>query len=278
MMRKVYPILLTVAGSDCSGGAGILADVKTACALGVYAASVVTAVTSQDSRGFFRSHVVSPEVVEEQLRTVLSDLRPNVVKIGMLGSEENVRTVARTLRDLCHAPVVVDPVMGSTSGGRMLDESGVAAMIEELFPLSTVVTPNAPEAEALSGCRVRTVEEARLAACRLQTCGPEAVLVTGGHLPGEEVTDVLCAGLNDVVDFHTPRIATRNLHGTGCTLSSAIACMLAMGHPVKKAVGCAISYMHNAIRAGADVDFGFGAGPVNHGYDPVPMHICELKY
>lgn len=277
-MKKFYPILLTVAGSDCSGGAGIQADMKTACALGVYAASVVTAVTSQDSRGFFCSHVMPPHVVDEQLRTVLADLRPGVVKVGMLGSEGNVRTVARALRESCRAPVVVDPVLGSTSGGRMLDAGGVGAMVDELFPLATLVTPNAPEAEALSGCRVRSVEEARFAARRLLACGAGAALVTGGHLPGDDITDVLCMADGTEAGFVSPRVATRNLHGTGCTLSSAIACMLALGHPLKEAVGRAVSYMHNAILAGADVDFGPGAGPVNHGYDPVPMHICGGKY
>lgn len=266
-MSSPPPRLLTIAGSDSGGGAGIQADLKTFAAHGVYGMSVVTAVTAQSTTAVTAVHDVPVEVVAAQLEAVFSDLGVDAVKIGMLSSVPILRAVAAALRARRPRHVVLDPVMVSKSGAPLLQDDAVAALAEELLPLSTLVTPNLPEAARLTSLPVASLAEREVAARALAARGP-AVLLKGGHGAGDadrdEVADLLVAagGAGAVRRFVHPRLATRSDHGTGCTLSSAIAARLALGAPLEQAVGGAIDYLHGAI-AGA-YPLGAGRGPVDH--------------
>ncbi len=255
------PRALTIAGSDSGGGAGIQADLKTFAAHGVYGMSVITAVTAQNTREVTAVEEISPEVVTAQIDAVLSDVGADAVKIGMLSSARIVRAVAGRLA--AHRPrhVVLDPVMVAKSGDALLAADAVEALREELLPLATLVTPNLPEAERLTGLPA-IEEDLEPAAQALAERGP-AVLIKGGHGRGDEVLDLL---LDDggVRRFTHPRLDTTSTHGTGCTLSSAIAARLAAGEDLRAAVGGAIDYLHGAIAAAFPI--GSGHGPVHHLY------------
>ncbi len=242
--------VLTIAGSDCSGGAGIQADLKTMMAHKVYGMSVITALTAQNTTGVYGIMEVSPEFLEKQIDCVFSDIYPDAVKIGMLSSAELIHTVARKLKQLGAKHIVVDPVMVSTSGSRLLEESASAALMEELVPLAEVITPNIPEAEVLSGMKIATVQDMEEAAKKIAQSYPGAVLIKGGHQ------------LNDANDFlymgeksfwlQGERIDNPNTHGTGCTLSSAIASNLAKGYDMYESVRRAKNYISGALRAGLE--------------------------
>ncbi|MHC4943518.1 MAG: bifunctional hydroxymethylpyrimidine kinase/phosphomethylpyrimidine kinase, partial [Planctomycetota bacterium] len=236
---------LTIAGSDSGGGAGIQADLKTFAAFGIFGTSAITAITAQNTLEVTSIHPVPPGVVKDQVDAVLSDIGADAVKTGMLFSAEIVTAVAQVLAD--HGPphVVVDPVMISKSGAELLDAGARAVVKEELLPLCEVLTPNLPEAEALLNRPVKTVDEMREAAASLHRLGPPYVLVKGGHLEGE-VVDILYDG-RALHEFRSERIDTRHTHGTGCTLSSAIAACLALGMKVPEAVGTARDYVARAI-------------------------------
>lgn len=256
--------LLTIAGSDSGGGAGIQADLKTFAAHGAYGMSAIVALTAQNTREVRAVHGAPAGLVAQQIDAVFEDLGVDGVKIGMLATPELVRTVADRLR--VHArpslPIVLDPVMIAKSGARLLAPEAVAALREELMPQATIVTPNLPELEELSG-RPRATETERLAAAaEIGALGP-AVLVKGGHGDGDELIDLLWTP-EGVHRFVHRRIATRSTHGTGCTLSSAIAARLARGEALTEAVGGAIDYLRGAIAAA--VPLGQGAGPVDHLY------------
>ena len=259
-------IALTVAGSDSSGGAGIQADLKTFAALRVYGASVITALTAQNTRGVQAIHDVPPDFVTAQLDSVLSDLSVDAIKIGMLSCVSAIRAVADGLRR--HAsgiPVVLDPVMVATSGDRLISDDAVAVLRDELFPLATVITPNLPEAATLLGEEVATNENAAVAqARRLLAVGARAVLIKGGHAEGTESVDHLLAADGTLRRFAAARVATRNSHGTGCTLSSAIAAGLARGLSLGDAVKDAKTYITASIRAADAIEIGTGHGPVHH--------------
>ena len=261
------PNVLSIAGSDPSGGAGIQADLKTFAALGVYGCAAITALTAQSTRGVTAVMPVSPEFVDQQLETLLADVRVAAVKIGMLGTGGVVRAVAAALRRHHLPHVVVDPVMAATAGGRLLDDDGIAALRDELLPLATVVTPNASEAGILvRGAAPRTVDEARSAAHALHAAGARSVLVTGGHLAeGDEVVDVLYDG-RILGEVRTRRVRGRGTHGTGCTLSSAIAAFLARGVALPEACARAQRFVANAIAASGELAVGAGNGPVH------PLH------
>jgi len=266
--RPAPPRLLTIAGSDSGGGAGIQADLKTFAAHGAYGMSVVTAVTAQNTRGVTAVHEVPPEVVEAQLDAVFEDLGADAVKIGMLSSAPIVRAVARSLARWLRdggPPVVLDPVMVAKSGAPLLADDAVEALLEDLLPLAALVTPNLPEATRLTGFPVDTEEERETAARALAARGP-AVLLKGGHGEGAEVVDLLLdpAGPEPLRRFRNPRLATRATHGTGCTLSSAIAVRLARGEPLAAAVEGAIAYLRGAMAAAYPL--GVGHGPVDHLY------------
>ena len=267
--RKPPPVALTIAGSDSGGGAGIQADLKTFHQWGVHGTSALTAVTAQNTLGVQAIHPVPAATVASQIRSVATDLPPRAVKSGMLATAAIVATVADGIRRHRLGPYVLDPVMVATSGDTLLEADAVAAVRHELLPLATIVTPNWPEAALLTRTRTRTrtrVTEANRrgmarAARALVDAGAGAALVKGGHLDGDEVVDLFWDGQSEVV-FRGPRIDTRHTHGTGCSLSAAIAAGLARGAGLEEAVGRAVRWVREAI-AGAP-GLGGGDGPVNH--------------
>ncbi|MDA8446814.1 bifunctional hydroxymethylpyrimidine kinase/phosphomethylpyrimidine kinase [Paracidovorax valerianellae] len=268
-----YARVLSIAGSDSGGGAGIQADLKTFSALGCYGMTAITALTAQNTQGVRAIHGVPPDMLRQQIDAVVEDIGVDAVKIGMLHSPETVRVVADALRRHRLPHVVLDPVMVATSGDRLIAPETVGVLVDELFPLAALITPNLDEAALLLRRPVDGAEALDRAAQDLLALGAPAVLLKGGHLPGDWVIDVL-AGPNGLQHrLQSARIATHNGHGTGCTLSSAIAAHLALGHPLIQAVEQARAYILAAIAAGADVHTGRGHGPLNHGHSPVAQHI-----
>jgi hydroxymethylpyrimidine/phosphomethylpyrimidine kinase len=258
------PVALTIAGSDPSGGAGIQADLKTFSALGVYGTSVVTALTAQSTRGVSGVHVVPTEFVTAQLETLVSDIRLDAIKIGMLANADIVRAVGEFLRRHPHEHVVLDPVMVATSGDRLLDEDAVRA-IRHLMPLASIITPNLPEAAALLDTRLaRNLPELRLQATALQEMGAPRVLIKGGHLTdGPEALDLLLH-LDGEAVLRAPRVNTVNTHGTGCTLSSALAALRPQRGSWLQTALDAKSWLTAALVAADGLEIGHGHGPVHH--------------
>ena len=256
-----YPIVLTIAGSDSSGGAGIQADIKTMSAIGVYAASAVTAVTAQNTLGVDGVQGIDPDMVARQIDAVFADLRPDAVKIGMLYSRSIVEAVADRFSHWRPQNVVLDPVMISTSGSPLIEEDAVEAIKEKLFPFATLLTPNRMEAEHLTGIPVDSLETAREAARRIVEKGCRAALVKGGHLDGDVAVDVLFAD-GELREYSSRRVVSVNTHGTGCTLSSAIAAFLLKGHDIPSAIPQAKALLAHAIMRGKDAGIGKGNGPI----------------
>ena len=256
------PTALTIAGSDSGGGAGIQADLKTFAALGVYGTSALTAITAQNTVGVTGVHEVPVDIVAAQIEAVLTDIGADAVKTGMLSSAAIIETVARELAHFRVDLLVVDPVMVAKSGDRLLREDALDAMRRNLVPLATLVTPNVPEAKALTGLTIESPEDIRAAADRIVGMGAKAVVVKGGHLSGPPV-DTLYDG-HEFTEFTTERIETKNTHGTGCTFASAIAAGLANGLVLQEAVSDAKEYVTEAIRHSFPV--GQGHGPLNHFY------------
>jgi len=271
--EKHYPRVLSIAGSDSGGGAGIQADLKTFSALGCYGMTAITALTAQNTQGVRGIHGVPAEFLAAQIDAVVEDIGADAVKIGMLHAPEIVRVVAQAIRRHGLRQVVLDPVMVATSGDRLIAEETVAVLVQELFPLATVITPNLDEAELLLGHKIQGAAALEPAARELLALGAQNVLLKGGHLPGDEVVDLLLQPHSAPVRLASPRIASRNVHGTGCTLSSAIAAHLATGHHLEEAVRLARAYILGAIAAGADVHTGHGHGPLNHGHAPLAMQV-----
>ena len=262
------PVALTIAGSDSGGGAGIQADLKTFHQWGVYGTSALTAVTAQNTLGVQEIHPVPAATVDAQIRSVATDLPPAAVKSGMLATSEIVHTVAGAIRRHRLGNFVLDPVMVATSGDRLLSPDAVAAVRDGLLPLATVVTPNWPEAALLTGVTEANLSGMAMAVRALVDAGADAALVKGGHLKGDEVVDLFWDGETEHL-FRAPRIRTRDTHGTGCTLSAAIAAGLARGTPLPEAAGTAVAWVRSAI-AGAP-GLGAGHGPLNHFADvPLP--------
>ncbi|MCF6507876.1 bifunctional hydroxymethylpyrimidine kinase/phosphomethylpyrimidine kinase [Blastococcus sp. MG754426] len=261
------PTALSVAGSDPSGGAGIQADLKTFSALGAYGTAVLTALTAQSTRGVDGVHPVPAEFVTRQLHTLLDDVEVHATKLGMLGSADVVRAVAAVLAERLPGPVVCDPVMVATSGHRLIDDDAVAAVRTELLPLADLITPNVPEAAALLDTEpARDVDELHEQARALLALGPRAVLIKGGHLGGPESVDVLASAAG-TTETRRPRIDTTATHGTGCTLSSALAALAARaGEPPDWVVLVepARDYLQRALAGGAALRIGAGHGPVHH--------------
>lgn len=275
--RKGYIVALTVAGSDSSGGAGIQADLKTFSALGLYGASAITAITAQNTEGVHSQFAIPSEMVYNQIIAVMEDLQPSVVKIGMLSNAEVASSVADALESY-DVPIVLDPVVVSTSGHRLLSAEALYVVKRRLLPIAKVVTPNIPEMHALTMLPLSTISEKLVAARYLISLGAQAVLLKGGHEMGDIKTDILYQhDDDDIKETHlsAPTIATLNTHGTGCTLSSAIAAYIAMGFCLSEAVTRAKEYISNAIIAGADIHVGKGNGPVNHLFNPLKMHVYE---
>jgi len=264
---KHYARVLTIAGSDSGGGAGIQADLKTFAALGCYGMSAITAITAQNTLGVRAIDPLPPAILAAQIDAVAEDIGVDAVKIGMLHNAEVVRVVADAIRRHRFERVVLDPVMVATSGDRLIAEDTLAVLVRELFPLATVITPNLDEAGWLLERTLADAAALEPAARDLQALGAHAVLLKGGHLPGEEVIDLLLDGTG-IQRWQAARIASRNTHGTGCTLSSAIACGLALELPLREAIVLARSYVRAAMASGADVRVGSGHGPLNHGFAP----------
>jgi len=252
---------LTIAGSDSGGGAGIQADLKTFAAHGVFGTSALTAVTAQNTRGVVCWQALPADLVTAQIEAVAGDLGADAVKIGMLATAAIVEAVAAAIRALDLPQVVVDPVMIAKGGDRLIDADAVAAMRSELLPNAHVVTPNVPEAEVLAGMPVRSLDDMRQAGERILRSGPRVVLVKGGHLDGPDSIDIACME-SGTFEIRRPRIETRHTHGTGCTLSSAIAANLALGLPDREAMEAAREYLDGAIRHAPGL--GAGHGPLNH--------------
>ncbi len=258
--------VLSIAGSDPSGGAGIQADIKTVTALGGYAATALTALTVQNTVAVSDVQILDPFFVEAQIEAVIRDIGVDAIKIGMLAQRSLVEIVARTLEAHArHVPVVLDPVMVASSGGSLLDEPGRRLLAQRLIPLSALVTPNLPEAEALTGISVSDEGGMHQAAEALLLMGASAVLVKGGHLQGNEVVDLLRTADGAERRFVSERIETRATHGTGCTLSTAIATGLAQGMTLESAISRAIGFVHDAMRAARPLGHG-GAGPLDHAF------------
>ena len=276
-----YPRVLTIAGSDSGGGAGIQADIKAISATGSFAASAITAVTVQNTLGVEAVHPVPIDIISQQIRCVLSDIGADAIKIGMLHSAEVVRAVVAALRDAASCSIdsdvpvpfswasniVLDPVMVSTSGHRLIEDSAVEVLQRELLPMARVITPNVPEAEVLAGCAINSEDDFPAVARALSAGGRVSVLMKAGHLCGSDAADLFYNAEEDRISvFSHPRIDTPNTHGTGCTLSSALASYLAQGLPLDDAVGAAIDYISGAIASGASYTIGHGHGPVDHFY------------
>jgi len=259
--KRAPPVALTIAGSDSGGGAGIQADLKTFHAFGVFGTTAITAVTVQNTLGVSGVHAIPLDIVRAQIDAVAEDLRPAACKTGMLATREIVNEVARAIRANKLPNYVMDPVMVATSGDRLLDQDAETALLAELVPLATFVTPNIDEAALLTGQAVRTTEDMKAAAEFLVRAGARAALIKGGHLESQIVTDILFDGRSMNVWTHD-RVATRNTHGTGCTLSAALAAGLAHGRSLEQAVADAIEFVHRALLTAPPL--GRGRGPVNH--------------
>jgi hydroxymethylpyrimidine/phosphomethylpyrimidine kinase len=258
------PVALTIAGSDSSGGAGIQADLKTFAAFGVYGASVITALTAQNTRGVSGIHEVPPDFVTAQLDAVFDDLDIAAVKIGMVAQLATIEAIATALSRKSPKYVVLDPVMVATSGDRLLSADAVSALRERLIPLASLITPNLPEAAALLEEAVASDETAIASqGKRLLAMGARAVLIKGGHGHGRESIDYLFRG-DDIIALPAPRVATKNTHGTGCSLSSAIAAGLAKGEALEQAVRGAKTWITAAIEAADRLGIGHGHGPIHH--------------
>jgi len=257
MMARV----LSIAGSDSGGGAGIQADIKTVTALGGYASSVITSLTAQNSLGIQSIMDVPPEFIRTQIKSVLSDIGADAVKIGMLSREDVIVAIANELQDLGNVPIVIDPVMIAKDGTRLLHKHANDALKRDLCPIATIITPNVPEAEELTGFRIQSVDDMRHAGRMLMSLGPKAVLITGGHLDVDEIPNLLTTDDGEHV-ITMMRIRTPHTHGTGCTLGSAIATRLAQGYPLPEAVKSAIDYVACAVQEAPGI--GHGHGPLSH--------------
>lgn len=251
--------VLTIAGSDSSGGAGIQADIKTITAHGLYAMSAITALTAQNTTGVYGVSEVAPEFVGKQLDCIFNDIPPHAVKIGMVSNAAIIKVIAEKLTDHPVEHIVVDPVMIATSGSKLLIDSAIDALKTLLLPLATVITPNIPEAESLSGMTIETKEDMLRAAHHISRLNPY-ILIKGGHLA--DCADDLLFADGRVYWFESRKINNPNTHGTGCTLSSAIACNLAAGYPIKESIQKAKAYITGALEAG--LNLGKGSGPLNH--------------
>ncbi len=271
---KSYPRVLTIAGSDSGGGAGIQADIKSISATGSYAASAITAVTVQNTLGVEAVHPVPAGIIAAQIRCVLSDIGADAIKIGMLHSAEVVLTVRKELRDAVRkgwlerpVNIVLDPVMVSTSGHRLIENDAIRVLSRELLPMARVITPNIPEAEILAGIRIHSQEDLPAIARKLSNNGTVSVLLKAGHLTEDTLTDVFYNAETDhILELTQRRLQTPNTHGTGCTLSSAFASYLAQGLSLDDAARAATGYIHGAIVSGAGYQIGHGHGPVDHFY------------
>ena len=277
MTQYVYPSVMTIAGFDPSGGAGIQADIKTISALGCFATSALTALPVQNTLGVRSIHSIPMEVVEDQIRAILDDIPPDAIKIGMVHSVELVETIVRTLGVYPRVPVVFDPVMVATSGHKLIEDSTIAAIVELLFPLADIITPNLDEAAVLAKMEINTLEDMYAAGEKILALGCNSLLLKGGHLKTDRLTSLFFDGNGGVSEYSSEKYDTRNTHGSGCTLSSAIASYIARGENLVDAVRLAQDYVTGAIFHGKDVKIGQGNGPLNHFYNPLKLRKLRAK-
>jgi len=277
MSKYRYPVVLSIAGSDSGGGAGIQADLKTMSALGCFGTTAITAVTVQNTLGVSGIHLIPVAFVKAQIKAVMDDLKPSAVKIGMVPSAELAIAIAEVLAVYPKVPIVFDPVMVATSGRRLIESDTIAVFKKELFPLAQIVTPNLDEAAILAEIEINTLADMKAAAVRIMQYGCNAVLVKGGHLKGPNLFDVYLDKHGDERIFRSTAIDTPNTHGTGCSLSSAIASFIALGYNLNKAVMQSKLYVQHAIEHGTDVKTGSGHGPLNHFFDPQKLMKLKLE-
>ena len=263
-----YPVVLSIAGSDSGGGAGIQADLKTISALGCFGTTAITAVTIQNTLGVSGIHPIPVAVVKAQIKAVMDDLQPNAIKIGMVHSADLAIGIAEALSPYPTVPVVYDPVMVATSGDRLIAADTVDTLIKRLFVIADLVTPNIDEAAILAQMEIKTVSDMKEAALRIMQYGCNAVLVKGGHLQGPELFDVYLDKHGVERVFKSSAIDSCNTHGTGCSLSSAIASFIALGNDLQTSILNGKNYIHQAIEHGKEVTTGAGHGPLNHFFDP----------
>lgn len=276
MKKYTYPSVMTIAGFDGSGGAGIQADIKTFSALGCYATSVLTALPVQNTTGVRKIYPIPIEAVSDQIEAVLDDIFPQAIKIGMVHMPQLVEAIAATLGRYPKIPVVFDPVMVATSGHRLIEEETITTITEKLFPIADIITPNMDEASLLAGMEVKTLEDMRTAGEKILTYGCKNILLKGGHQESPTVTSLFFDENGSQHSFETEKLATVNTHGSGCTLSSAIAAYLARGEALYDAVALAQDYVFEAISSGKDVVTGKGNGPLNHFFNPQKLIKHEL--
>jgi len=271
-----YPRVLSIAGSDSGGGAGIQADLKTFAALGCYGMTAITALTAQNTQGVRAIHGVPPAMLADQIDAVVEDIGVDAVKIGMLHAPDIVQAVADAIDRHDLRQVVLDPVMIATSGAVLIEDVAVQALVRQLFARAVLITPNLDEAGFLVGRTLHTEQDMQDAAMQLLGLGAQAVLLKGGHLAGEQVSDLFIARTGESFWIRAPRIASPNTHGTGCTLSSAIAAHLALCQDLAGAIRGAHAFVRQALQAGAHVRTGAGSGPLNHGAAPQAMRLRPL--
>ena len=276
MKTYQYPSVLTIAGFDGSGGAGIQADIKTISALGCYATSVLTALPVQNTLGVKNIFPISMQAVAEQLDAIMEDIPPNAIKIGMVHTPELVDVIVQKLQKYKHIPIVFDPVMVATSGHRLIEDETIAVIIEKLLPIAAIITPNMDEAAILSDMTVETLEDMAQAGAYIKNLGCRNTLLKGGHQNTKIITSLLFDKDNTPHSFEFEKIETCNTHGSGCTLSSAIASFLALGNNMYEAVALGQQYVYHAIKHGADTQTGQGNGPLNHFYNPQKLIKNEM--
>ncbi|KAA0993933.1 bifunctional hydroxymethylpyrimidine kinase/phosphomethylpyrimidine kinase [Dyadobacter sp. UC 10] len=268
-----YPTVLTIAGSDSGGGAGIQADLKTIAALGAYGTSAITALTAQNTLGVSAIHPVPPAFLRAQLEAVFEDITVDAVKIGMVNTIEVALVISEIIAKYKPGFVVFDPVMVSTSGSRLIQDETVSVLWEALFPKVNLITPNLDEAQILISEQIESVEAMKIAAEEMVRRGCNAVLLKGGHLVAPVLSDIFAQKNQDTLIMESEYIDSPNVHGTGCTLSSAIASFIATGNSLPEAIIFSKKYISGAIEAGKNVTTGAGPGPLNHSFSPVPMQL-----
>ena len=276
MKKYKYPSVLTIAGFDGSGGAGIQADIKTTSALGCYSTSVLTALPVQNTQGVRKIYPVPVEAVADQIKAILDDIVPDAIIIGMVHTPQLVETIVSTLAEYPKIPVVFDPVMVATSGHRLIEEKTITALTEKLFPIADVITPNMDEAAILADIKVETLEDLYTAGAKIKKLGCKTILLKGGHQETSTITSLFYDEDEKFHSFETTKFNTNNTHGSGCTLSSAIAAYIAQGKNLFEAVSLGQQYVYQAIENGTDVQTGHGNGPLNHFFNPQKLIKNEM--
>lgn len=271
-----YPAVLSIAGSDSGGGAGIQADIKTISALGCFATTAITAVTAQNTLGVDEIHPIPAAIVRAQIKAVMDDIRPLAIKIGMVHHAKLATTIVSVLKEYQGIPIVFDPVMVATSGDPLIKYNTVEIFKQALFPLARLITPNLDEASIITGITIYTLADMKMCARQMIRSGCNAVLIKGGHLKGPTLYDVFMNKNGDEYIFKSKAIDTINTHGTGCSLSSAIASYMALGNDLVSSIVKSTDYVQNAIRHGMDVKTGGGSGPLNHFFNPQKLVIADV--